>query len=75
MTSRIGTKGQVVIPKAIRDKVGLYPGSTVDFTLTDGEIRIRTVKQSLKRTSLQGKFNHSGMAAQLLEDRRKEEPC
>jgi len=38
MTSRVGTKGQVVIPKSIRDRAGLQPGDEVDFELRDDEV-------------------------------------
>jgi AbrB family looped-hinge helix DNA binding protein len=31
MTARVGAKGEVVIPKAIRDLVNLHPGDEVDF--------------------------------------------
>jgi AbrB family looped-hinge helix DNA binding protein len=38
MTQRIGAKGQVVIPKAIRDRANLHPGDEVDIELRDDEI-------------------------------------
>jgi AbrB family looped-hinge helix DNA binding protein len=33
--TRITSKGQVTIPKKVRDYLGIAPGSTVDFTLAD----------------------------------------
>jgi len=33
MTHRVGAKGQVVIPKEMRKRAGLRPGSEVDFEL------------------------------------------
>jgi antitoxin PrlF len=37
--STLTSKGQVTIPKQIRDALGLTPGSTVDFAVNrDGEI-------------------------------------
>ena len=41
MTHRVGPKGQVVIPKAIRDRLGIKPGDTVDFEEAGGDVRIR----------------------------------
>ncbi len=41
MTYKVGPKGQVVIPKAIRDRVGIGPGDQVSFDEEQGAIRIR----------------------------------
>lgn len=40
MTSAIDHAGRVVIPKAIRDQMGLTAGSAVDFLFVDGHIEI-----------------------------------
>jgi AbrB family looped-hinge helix DNA binding protein len=36
MASSISVKGQVTIPKRVRDALGLKPGSRVDFILAEG---------------------------------------
>jgi AbrB family looped-hinge helix DNA binding protein len=41
MTYKVGPKGQVVVPKAIRDRLGILPGDEVVIDEVDGEIRIR----------------------------------
>lgn len=51
---RVTTKGQVTIPKEIRDRLGIEPGSEVDFvvsgdvvtlvTLEDDEAQLRRAK-------------------------------
>lgn len=69
MTGRIGAKGQVVIPKAIRERVNLHPGDEVEFDLRDDRI-VLTVRRD--RARLGGRFAGSGMAARLLEDRARE---
>lgn len=69
MTHKIGQKGQVVIPKEIRDELGLTPGTKVSFR-ADGERVVISAAQPVTR--LGGSFNRSGMAARLLEDRAAE---
>lgn len=69
MTSRVGAKGQVVIPKLIRDQAQLHPGDEVDFELRDEQIILVARRGA---DSLGGRFARSGMAARLLEDRARE---
>jgi AbrB family looped-hinge helix DNA binding protein len=69
MTHRIGAKGQVVIPKELRERAGLLPGADVEFELQGELVSIKAV---LARPELGGRFAHSGMAARLLEDRSRE---
>jgi AbrB family looped-hinge helix DNA binding protein len=69
MTQRIGTKGQVVIPKDLREQIGIGPGDDVAFEALDDGIVIRRVTE---RPPLRGRFAKSGMAARLIEDRAKE---
>lgn len=69
MTSKIGAKGQVVIPKAIRDQAQLHPGDEVDVDLQDDQIVITARRQA---DGLGGRFARSGMAARLLHDRARE---
>jgi antitoxin PrlF len=41
MTYRVGPKGQVVIPKAIRERLGIRPGDEVVVEQEGREVRIR----------------------------------
>jgi AbrB family looped-hinge helix DNA binding protein len=44
MIGTVGPKGQVVIPKAVRDALGIRPGGTVDFRLRpDGVLEVRSL--------------------------------
>jgi AbrB family looped-hinge helix DNA binding protein len=71
MTQRVGAKGQVVIPKELRDEVGLQPGAEVDFE-RDGEA-VRILPAGAAATQgLRGRYAASGLAAALLADRGRE---
>ncbi len=43
MTHKVGIKGQVVIPKAIRDEIGIKPGDEVTFEPDGKDVRVRRV--------------------------------
>jgi AbrB family looped-hinge helix DNA binding protein len=69
MTSRVGPKGQVVIPKPLRDLLGIVPGDEVDFVLDDDAVRVARVRQL---ASLRGSLAGLGLTAVLETDRRAE---
>jgi AbrB family looped-hinge helix DNA binding protein len=69
MTSRVGPKGQVVIPKAMRDRLGIVPGDEVDFTLQDQSVRVEPVRET---ASLRGRLAGFELTATLEADRRAE---
>ena len=46
---RITSKGQVTIPKEIRDEFGLFPGTDVEFLSVNGEIHVRKAASGPKR--------------------------
>ncbi len=51
MNSTLTSKGQVTIPKAIRDYLGVAPGSRVEFAIsTDGRALVSAVKPTHRRT-------------------------
>jgi AbrB family looped-hinge helix DNA binding protein len=69
MTQKMGAKGQVVIPKDLREQANLGPGDDVSFEPVEDGIMVR---RAGTHTPLRGRFAGSGMAARLLEDRRRE---
>jgi AbrB family looped-hinge helix DNA binding protein len=49
MSTTLSIKGQVTIPKQIRDALGLRPGMPVDFAVNqDGEVVIHKAEGSVK---------------------------
>lgn len=61
-TTTMGAKGQVVVPKAIRDEVGLHPGDPVEFELRDGKVVL--TRGSTEMRPLGGRFAGSNMLAE-----------
>jgi antitoxin PrlF len=46
MKTRVSEKGQVTIPKAARDKLGLRPGTTLEVTAEEGRlVAVKIVEQ------------------------------
>jgi AbrB family looped-hinge helix DNA binding protein len=70
MTVRVGEKGQVVIPKAIRDLVGIQPGDEVDFELRDGDVVLVQGEREIK--PLGGRYAGSDMLTGLMQDHARE---
>jgi antitoxin PrlF len=45
ITSRLSSRSQTVIPKAIRERLGIGPGDQIAFEERAGEIVIRPVRE------------------------------
>jgi AbrB family looped-hinge helix DNA binding protein len=71
MTQRVGATGQVVIPKDIRDALGLQPGAEVDFERDGPAVRVLPAGPAATR-GLRGRYTHTGLADALLADRERE---
>jgi AbrB family looped-hinge helix DNA binding protein len=69
MTYRVGPKGQVVIPKPIRDALDLQPGDEVQFELEDGVARLEPAQS---RRRLGGLLAGHDLIGMLEADRRYE---
>jgi AbrB family looped-hinge helix DNA binding protein len=41
---RITSKGQVTIPKEIREDFGLLPGTEVEFVADEGQVKVRKIE-------------------------------
>ena len=55
MNAVLSEKGQVTIPKPIRDDLGLVPGSILDFTEEDGRIIVKKIVQENPISAWRGK--------------------
>jgi AbrB family looped-hinge helix DNA binding protein len=70
MATNLTTKGQVTIPKKVRDYLGLKAGAAVTFQrLDNGEIAIRAAKVAAKpRPSKFGKLRGRATVRMKTED-------
>jgi antitoxin PrlF len=71
MTMRVGPKGQIVIPKPVRDRLGIVPGDEVVVDELDGEVRIRPAGNGVRLLGLLADLPGGGTAA--LEAARRDE--
>lgn len=69
MTHRMGPKGQVVIPKEMRDRLGMSPGDEVDFVFDEGAVRVEPHRA---RTSLRGSLAGSRLLEELEAEHQAE---
>ncbi len=69
MTGRVGSKGQVVIPKALLDRLGVTPGDLVKFALDGQAVRIEAVRDAPR---LRARFTGLPLTEALEADRRRE---
>ncbi len=69
MTTNITSKGQVTIPKRVRDAMGVKPGTKVDVEFRDGSAVIRPARKAAKSDlrkrleKVRGSMNLRGMTA------------
>jgi AbrB family looped-hinge helix DNA binding protein len=52
MAVKITAKGQVTIPQAVRDRLGLQPGTSVDFEVEGDAVRVVKVASGDRGPSL-----------------------
>lgn len=71
-TSILTTKGQIVIPKNIRKKYGIKPGTRILFVEKDGTITIRALTKEYFK-SVAGWLKEGGdVLDELMEEKKRE---
>lgn len=66
MTHRVGVKGQVVIPKELRDELGIEPGDEVTFWRDGDHVAVRPATNA---RPLRGRFRGSRLVDELTRER------
>jgi antitoxin PrlF len=57
-TSRMTAKGQITIPKALRERLGLLPGDEVEFIEVEGGLRVQKRVAESPFTRYRGYLRH-----------------
>jgi AbrB family looped-hinge helix DNA binding protein len=70
LTARLSSKGQIAIPKPIRDQLGLVQGTNLTVQVDGDTIILRKMVGSWR--DWQGRFRGSPMLEDLAEERRLE---
>ena len=68
--AKVSARGQVAVPKAIREKLSIKEGDTLLFEERDGEIYIRKVKNFFE---LEGTLPHLNLSVEEIKNRAIEE--
>jgi AbrB family looped-hinge helix DNA binding protein len=65
----VTSKGQVTIPKRVRDALGITPGSKVDFEVAGAGARLKVVRKNMPTRPEDGPkiLDYKGKAATLEE--------
>lgn len=66
-TATVTSKGQVTIPKEIRERLSLQPGDSVDFVVEDGG-RVVLKQATLDVASLEGALSRAGGKTVSIEE-------
>ena len=69
---KASAKGQVVIPKKVRDKLGIVPGSQMVIRVVGDHAELRPLPDD-PISSLRGSIAGASMANDLLEERARDE--
>lgn len=70
MKSVVSEKGQVTIPKQLRDRLGIEPGQELDFTDEDGRLVARKVRDRNPVDAVYGILSVPGGTDGMLDELR-----
>lgn len=67
---RVGDRGRVVLPAALREELGLRQGDVLTVTLEGDQLVASTPRAALDR--VRARVRGTGVVEELLEDRRRQ---
>jgi len=71
MLVKLSSKGQLIIPKDIRNKMALHQGSEFEILLQDGQIVLKPIRESTLDL-LYGKFSNVDLLGDLEQEHHNE---
>ena len=73
-TVKLGESGRIVLPAQFRKELGVEPGDELILAMGDGELRIFTRLQAIKRAQglLKGLAPGRSLVDELIQERRAE---
>lgn len=70
MYAKVAERGQVTIPKAIRDRLGIVPGTVLDFVAENGRLIAVKAEAVDKLEALYGRFGRGRSTDAVVEELR-----
>lgn len=68
--AKLTSKGQMVVPKSIRERLGLHPGDRLDFVVQDdGNVVVRPATENVDR--LKGILRRPGRRPVSVEEMKR----
>ena len=68
--AKMSTKGQVVVPKEVREYLGIHAGDRIDFVVReDGQVVLRPAVQDVR--DLRGLLHKKGRPAVTVEEMKR----
>lgn len=73
MNATVTERGQVTIPKALRDKLGMVPGTVLEFAAENGRLVATKCVPDSPTLALVGKHGRGRRTAQVMAELRGQE--
>lgn len=70
MKSRVSERGQITIPKALRDRLGIMPGQVLEFQADHGRLVATKANERDPVDAVYGILGHAGSSDDFMDEVR-----
>ena len=70
MKAKVAERGQVTIPKALRERLGIRPGTILEFTEKQGRLIAEKVENLDPVDQVYGRLGHGRQTEEILRELR-----